>query len=202
MSAVVSHLDRARLSSAQEGDKSARDAVASDIGRLAYVFALQLTRNALDAEDVAQDAVLSFFRRLDRFDTDRPVEPWLYRIVHNRVRDLARRDRLRQHDSLDAWLENAGREVRDDAPDPASEVEQFESRREVWRGISNLRDHHREILVLRDFHDLSYRQIAEVLMIPHGTVMSRLHTARKDLREALAAEPSGFFNDRGGIKDG
>lgn len=201
MSAAAPHLDRARLSSAQAGDKSARDAVASDIGRLAYVFALQLTRNPLAAEDVAQDAVLSFFRRLDRFDTDRPVEPWLYQIVRNRVRDLARRDRLRQHDSLDAWLENAGREVRDDAPDPASQVEQIESRRELWRGISNLRDDHREILVLRDFHDLTYRQIAEVLTIPHGTVMSRLHAARRGLREALTAEPGGFFSDRGGIRD-
>jgi RNA polymerase sigma-70 factor (ECF subfamily) len=201
MSTDASHIDRARLSSAQAGDKAARDAVARDVGRLAYVFALQLTHSSDAAEDVAQDAVLSFFRRLDRFDTDRPVEPWLYQIVRNRVRDLARRDRLRQHDSLDAWLEIAGREVRDDAPDPASEVEQTELRSEVWRGISSLRDDHMEILVLRDFHDLSYRQIAEVLTIPHGTVMSRLHAARRGLREALTAEPDGFFSDRGGNKD-
>lgn len=176
----------------------ARDAVAGDIGRLAYVFALQLTRNPDTAEDVAQDSVLSFFRRLDRFDADRPVEPWLFQIVRNRVRDLARRNRLRQHDSLDAWLENADREVRDDDPGPASEVEQMESRREVWRGISDLPDDHREILVLRDFHDLNYREIAAVLSIPQGTVMSRLHAARKGLREALTAEPDGFFSDRGG----
>lgn len=201
MSADVSHSDRSRLLSAQAGDKTARDAVAHDVGRMAYLFALQLTRDSDAAEDVAQDAVVSFFRRLDRFDTNRPVEPWLYQIVRNRVRDLARRDRLRQHDSLDAWLENAGREVKDGAPGPAAEVEEIEARRELWRGISNLLDNHREILLLRDFHDLTYREIAEVLAIPDGTVMSRLHAARKRLREALTAEPGGFFSERGGIKD-
>ena len=201
MSSDASHLDRARLSSAQAGDKAARDAVASDIGRMSYIFALQLTRSSDAAEDVAQDAVLSFFRRLDRFDADRPVEPWLYQIVRNRVRDLARRDRVRQHDSLDAWLESGGREIRDNAPSPASQMEQIESRREVWRGISNLGEDHREILVLRDFHDLSYRQIAEVLTIPLGTVMSRLHAARKGLRETLTAQPGGIFSDRGGNSD-
>jgi RNA polymerase sigma-70 factor (ECF subfamily) len=66
-------------------------------------------------------------------------------------------------------------------------AERNELRARVWQAISKLGDTHREILVLRDFHDLAYREISDVLSIPLGTVMSRLHAARKKLREILVA---------------
>jgi len=188
MSAEVPSLDATLVASARRGEEPAREALGRRVGRAAYVFALQLTGNREAARDIAQDGVLSFFRNLDRFDADRPIEPWLFQIVRNRTRDLARRDRLRRHESLDAWLEDGRTEVAKTTTDPAHEVERLELQTRIWRAISLLSPSQREIFVLRDFHGLSYREIGEVLDIPAGTVMSRLHSARTKLRSLLAAE--------------
>lgn len=184
--------DRALLVSVRNGDRRAREALARHVGDSAYVFALQLTGGSDAARDIAQDSVLRFFQHLDRFDADRPVEPWLYQIVRNRVRDLSRRNRLRRHESLETWLEHGSHETADPAADPAADAERHELRQRVWRAISQLSDAHREIIVLRDYHDLSYREIAKVLSIPQGTVMSRLHTARKSLRQIILAAGQSF----------
>ena len=184
--------DRAVLASVRDGDQAARDALARRVGSAAYVFALQLTGGTDTARDIAQDSVLRFFQHLDRFDADRAIEPWLYQIVRNRVRDLSRRDRLRHHESLEAWLELGRPESADPAADPAADAERHDLRQRVWRAISELSHPQREIVVLRDYHDLSYREIAEVLAIPHGTVMSRLHSARKNLREIIVSAGESF----------
>ena len=203
MSREVPHPDRALLASVRDGDRRAREQLAQKVGSSAYVFALQLTGGSETARDIAQDSVLRFFQHLDRFDSDRPLEPWLYQIVRNRVRDLDRRERLRHHESLDAWLEHGRPEAADPLADPAADAERNELRQRVWRAISQLSATHREIIVLRDYHDLSYREIAEVLSIPHGTVMSRLHAARKNLREIIISAGQHFPISRppGGATD-
>ncbi len=180
--------DRAKLSLVHASQQGAREELARRVGRSAYIFALQLTGRPDTAQDIAQDSVLKFFQHLDRFDAARPVEPWLYQIVRNCARDLARRERVRRHESLDAWLEQGHPEAADPSADPAADAERTDLQRRIWRAISQQTDTHREILVLRDYHDLSYREIAEVLSIPQGTVMSRLHAARERLREILEAD--------------
>lgn len=188
MSAELPSLDRALVSLARDGESDAREELARRVGRSAYVFALQLTDQPETAHDIAQDSVLRFFQHLDRFDTRRPIEPWLYQIVRNRVRDLKRRERLRRHESLDGWLEQGRPEAMDTSADPAADAERSDLQKRIWRAVSQLTDSHREIFVLRDYHDFSYREIAELLSIPQGTVMSRLHAARQSLREILVAE--------------
>lgn len=184
MSPETSLPDRALVTRARDGESSARESLAQQVGEAAYVFALQLTRSPERAADIAQDSVLSFFRHLDRFDVARPVQPWLFRIVRNQVRDAARRERVRPHESLDAWLDLGGAEPVA-ADDPAASAERHELRRRVWRAISELGDAQREILVLRDYHGLAYSELAGVLSIPMGTVMSRLHAARRRLRQII-----------------
>lgn len=180
--------DRTLISRARDGEQAAREELARTTGRSAYVFALQLTGRPETAKDIAQESLIRFFRHLDRFDESRPIDPWLFGIVRNQVRDAARREKVRRHDSLDAWLEAGGQQAASDATDPALAAERRELQQRVWRGISDLSDAHREILVLRDYHDLPYREIAAVLKIPQGTVMSRLHAARYRLREILRNE--------------
>lgn len=180
--------DRALLESVRGGDLRAREALARRVGDSAYVFAFQLTGGSQASRDIAQDSVLRFFQHLGAFDADRALDPWLYQIVRNRVRDLSRRDRLRRHESLDAWLEQGRPVVADPTADPAADAEREELRRRVWRAISQLTAAHREIIVLRDYNDLSYREIAETLAIPEGTVMSRLHAARRCLRQIISTE--------------
>lgn len=188
MNARAPSPDHGLVVAARNGEQSAREALGRRVGESAYVFALQLTGDRDTALDIAQDGVLRFFKHLNRFDAGRPIEPWLYQLVRNRVRDLARRERLRRHESLDAWLEQGRPEVTDGATDPAAEVERIDLQRQIWRAVSLLSDAHREIFILRDFHGLSYREIAEVLSIPQGTVMSRLHAARTRLRALLVVD--------------
>lgn len=185
VSAGIPIEDRALVASARDGDRDAREALGRRVGRSAYVFALQLTRDTDSARDVAQDSVLRFFEHLGRFDPDRPIEPWLYQIVRNRARDVARRERVRQAVSLDVWLDQGRIVATDNKADPFVEVERVEQQRRIWHAVSRLSEPHREIFVLKDHHDLSYREIADVLSIPLGTVMSRLHAARKNLRTLL-----------------
>jgi RNA polymerase sigma-70 factor (ECF subfamily) len=180
--------DRTLVSRARDGEVAAREQLAHDAGRSAYVFALQMTGQPEVAKDIAQESLVRFFRSLDRFDADQPVDPWLFSIVRNQVRDNARRERVRRHDSLDAWLAEGGQKAAGPEGDPALMAERRELQQRVWRAISQLGDAHREIIVLRDYNDLPYREIAKVLAIPQGTVMSRLHAARKRLREILRTE--------------
>ncbi len=154
---------------------------------MAYVFALQLSAGSDTAHDIAQDSVLRFSQHLDRLDLERPVQPWFCQIVRNRVRDLNRRNRLRHHESLDTWLEQGRSEMADSTADPAREAERHELRQRVWRAMSELSNSHPEIIVLRDYHDLAYREIAEVLSIPQGTVISRMHAARNSLRASIVS---------------
>lgn len=172
------------LPRARRGDEGACTALVERHRRAAYLFALQLLRDREDALDVTQDALIKFLGSLARFDSDRPVRPWLFRIVRNCARDLQRRQRVRRAESLDRGEEGV-LEVTDPHADPLRDAEAADLRQRIWAALRRLTDHHRDILVLRDYQDLSYAEIADVLGIPIGTVMSRLHAARRSLRAAL-----------------
>ena len=77
-------------------------------------------------------------------------------------------------------------QIRDPKADPHHDARTRELRRRVWQVLSGLSEPLREILVLRDYHDLAYAEIADVLKIPQGTVMSRLHRARRELRRQIS----------------
>jgi RNA polymerase sigma-70 factor (ECF subfamily) len=181
---------------ARSGDAAACEALALAHRRAAYLLALQLMGNRDDALDVAQDALLRFFSTLHRFRGDDPVRPWLYSIVRNRCRDLMRRSRVRKHEPLEAEPDRWRPELVDGHADPHRDATQSELRRQVWTALAAISREHREILVLRDYQDLSYEEIAEVLGVPRGTVMSRLHRARKALAGALRLDRDGATVER------
>lgn len=180
----------ALVTRAREGDAAAQAELAERHRQALFFLALQLMGNRDDAMDVAQEALLRFFRTLHRFDCRRPVRPWLFQIVRNRVVDLYRRRKVRRHDSLDATDSegNAYLELIDHTVDPERDAARSELRVRILEALSELSHIQREILVLRDYQDLSYAEIAETLNIPIGTVMSRLHGARKKLRQKLQGE--------------
>jgi RNA polymerase sigma-70 factor (ECF subfamily) len=170
---------------AQQGEEAALDELARSCRQQAYVFALQLTGHPDDALDVAQDAMVRFFRSLGRFDASRPVRPWLLRIVRNLVRDRARRWRVRRTESLEPADGVLRFEPRDPRPDPEMLSARHELQALVWRCVQELPPRFREVLVLREYQDLAYAEIAQTLKIPRGTVMSRLHRARRLLRDVV-----------------
>jgi RNA polymerase sigma-70 factor (ECF subfamily) len=170
---------------ARSGDAEASNELVRRYRTAAFRFALQLTGNREDALDVTQDAMVRFLSTLESFDADRPVRPWLFRIVRNKAYDLGRRQKVRRAESLDELLEKGMPPPVQAVPHPVEKFELEELRRRVWSALTRLGDKQREILVLREYQDLSYGEISEVLGVPTGTVMSRLHRARRALREVL-----------------
>jgi len=162
-----------------------------------FFLALQIVGNREDALDVSQESFIKAWRNLGRFDTDRPFGAWLLRIVRNCCIDLLRRRRIRRATSLDnpGYGPDGGEgrplhETLGDERLPAADVlvERSELKERIWQAMGRLDEKHRTILVLRDFQDLSYNELAETLEIPKGTVMSRLHQARRRLREELSRD--------------
>jgi len=187
-------VDADLLRRARAGDGVAREDLAKRSGDAAFRFALQLLGDRDRARDVAQDSVLRLFATLRRVDPDRPFTPWLFSIVRNRVIDVRRRERVRGDgpSRFTAPVGSDGAELPavdppDAEPGPLERSERGELQRLMWSCLGRLDRAHREILVLRDYQDLSYREIAEVLAIPLGTVMSRLHAARQKLRAEVLA---------------
>jgi RNA polymerase sigma-70 factor (ECF subfamily) len=136
----------------------------------AYAYAIVHHRE--DAEDVLQEAALKGFLAFENYDPSRPFKVWWFVIIRNCCRDLVRGRRPR------------GSSIAIEPSDPAiSRKSHVDQQDEMRFALGKLSDTHREILELRYFGDCSYREIAAVLSIPEGTVMSRLYAAR----QALAA---------------
>ncbi|RLE21086.1 MAG: hypothetical protein DRJ65_16805 [Acidobacteria bacterium] len=164
---------------AQGGDDPAREELAVYCRKIAYIFALQGCGDRHEAHDLAQDAVLRFFAALDRFHTDRPVKPWLLTITRNLIRDRARRQRTRRIEAFS--LADIVVEPSDPEPGPEAIAALHQMQQLLWRSMQELSASDREIVTLREYLDLSYEDIANALGVPRGTVMSRLHRARRRL---------------------
>ncbi len=171
---------------AQAGETEAFGELVRRYMRRAYYGALGLVGNHEDALDLSQEAFARAYRARARIDPELPFYTWLYQILRrlcfNFVRDRrSRRDKLHQASS---WLaDEAGTRVGE--TDPQRAVETTELRERVRAAIEQLPDREREVLVLKEFEGLRYREIAGLLGIPDGTVMSRLYTARKRLAVAM-----------------
>lgn len=156
--------------------------------RKAYRAALGLVGSPDDAMDLSQDAFARALKHAGKMDPERPFYPWYYailrRLCFNFLRD--RKNRQRLLDETGAWL---AEDLTGGGPGehPEERLRREEARRTVARAIARLPEAQREVLVLREFEGLKYREIADLLEIPAGTVMSRLYTARRSLADALEA---------------
>ena len=176
----------ALVHAAKQGNERAINDLATMVRDPAFYFALQLLGNREDAMDVTQDSLMRFLGSLDRFEEGRPVLPWVRRIVRNSVIDLQRRKAVRRADSLDSdGFEGESLEVIDLESNASERAVSHERRKIVWNSLGDLAEGQREIVVLREYQDLSYQEIAALLEVPIGTVMSRLHRARIELRKKV-----------------
>jgi RNA polymerase sigma-70 factor (ECF subfamily) len=136
-----------------------------------------------EALDASQEAFVRAWRNIRRFDAGLPFYPWYARILRNVcLSRLRRRARRRTVELDDGWAAAPA------ASDPVLEAERNERRDRIVRAVQRLPFHHRDVILMNHFQGLAYKVIAEVLNIPIGTVMSRLHNARKALRDQLAGE--------------
>ena len=154
-----------------------------------YTLARYLLRNTGDAEDAVQECYL---RALRHFDTFRgpAIKPWLFAILRNVCRgEFARRSRttLAMDDTTDD-AEAAAPLWQEEQASPEAEILHQRDAETIRRLVAELPQPFRETIVLREINDLSYREIADVVGIPVGTVMSRLARARSLLRKAWVSE--------------
>jgi len=150
------------------------------LGGGAHALAMQLLGNAEDAADAVQDAFATALSRPDRYDASKgPLKPWFLRVVRNRCLDMLRRRR-----PTDSAVDG----LSDGSANPEHLVRDAQRVTAIRSALACLPPDRREIIVLRDYMDLSYGEIADVLGIAPGTVMSRLHRARMALREVLETD--------------
>ena len=147
----------------------------------AYTLARYLLRHVADAEDAVQECYL---RALRHFDTFRggPIRPWLFAILRNVC--FAARQQRRAGEPQDAAEEDAVPLWSEAAPTPETQMLRSHDDATIRRLIGALPEDFREVIVLREINDLSYREIAEIIGAPVGTVMSRLARGRAMLRAA------------------
>lgn len=140
--------------------------------------------NADDAQDVVQETFVSAWQALAHFKGDAKLFTWLYRIAINHAIDLKRKQRVSR--SLEVHLTE---EIRLTDSSPASQPEETAERHEdadrVRKALNLLSGEHRLVLVLKDIEGMKYEKMAETLSVPIGTIRSRLHRARLELREIL-----------------
>ena len=148
-----------------------------ELGNGAHALATQILGNADDAHDAVHDSFLKVLRQPDAYQSGYgPLTPWFLRVVRNHCIDLIRRRRPQDGD-LDALV--------DPTPGPEKKLEIAQRDSELRSALEKLSDAQRQIIVLRDYMDLAYSEIAQALDIAPGTVMSRLHRARMALKEEL-----------------
>lgn len=149
------------------------------LGNQGFALALRLLRHREDAADAVQDAMHQLFRKQQSFDAKRgSVKSWFLKIVRNRCIDMQRK-------SKPGLIGETFDPVDCNRLSPDQSMEQDELAGMVRSAIQELSPAAREIILLRDFHGLGYAEISDVLGIASGTVMSRLHRARQQLREKV-----------------
>lgn len=160
-----------------------------------------ITRNTQDAEDLVQDTFLRAFRNLDRFDLSRPFRPWLWTLGTRLALHLIAR-KERKNVSLETAGTDPDQQARLDGPwlGSLADVERMDAallQRALMEALETLEPDHRAVMILRVFEERSYGEIAEILEVPEGTVMSRLSRARTRLRERLRGwTPQGEINEQ------
>ena len=179
--------DEQLVERAQAGDGDAFGEVVRRWERKIYALAYGITGSVEEARDATQETFINAYRNLARFRGEAQVSSWLHRIAVNQCITRQRRARVRAETGLDEEVE-AGREQfistgREASPAHASESKQRADA--VRRAVASLPQELREVVLMKEFEELTFQEIADALQIPLSTVKSRLYTALKQLRLKL-----------------
>lgn len=159
--------------------------------RRAYTMALQLTRNPSDAEDLLQDTLVKAWRGFDTYMPGRPFLNWLLRIMQRAYLDTRRRENpIRKAESLNSMISPTDGEVQelpiaDTSRTPDEELLHEEFKERLHEALNQLPEVYRSAIMMCDFDDMSYSEIADIQNTTIGTVRSRIHRGRKLLRDMV-----------------
>ncbi|MBI5627689.1 MAG: sigma-70 family RNA polymerase sigma factor [Candidatus Rokubacteria bacterium] len=183
----MSQDDRELIARCQAGDLQAFEPLVEKYRQRVWRLALHILRDREEALDVAQETFVRAFQSIREFRGQSAFYTWVFRIAVNLATDRHRKTaaRARAFGAEAVPEEEWERVMPDPAARPDLEATRAEERAKITRALDALPRNHRTIIMLSDIEGLSYREIAEVLRCPIGTVMSRLHNARKRLRALL-----------------
>ena len=175
---------------AQRGNRAAFDVLVLRYQHNVMKLVMRYIRDAMEAEDVAQEAFIKAYRALPGFRGDSAFYTWLYRIVTNVAIDSLRRKGFKKTAEFDdeiaaTQVEPGSKTVPRPDPMPHQGLEREEIRQRIEHAINKLSPEHRAVIVMKEVEELQYNEIAEVLGCSIGTVMSRLFYARKKLQTLL-----------------
>ena len=186
--------DYALLTRAQSGDLRAFDELVTRHRAKVFAMIRNMTHNEADAWDLSQEVFIKAWNALPRFEARARFSTWIYRIAHNAVYDWSRRRKVEAAGELDDGvferdlIDSASRTTPYSAEMPDAAMAGGELRRKIEAALAKLTPEHREVVLLKDVQGLAYKDIADVMKTSMGTVMSRLHYARKKLQTLLKHE--------------
>ncbi len=184
---ALAEADLVRL--AQEGDLGAFEELVARHRDKIYARAYSMMRNEDEAQDLSQDAWVKGWQRLAQFQGDSSFVTWMTRIVINLCLDQLRKQKRQRLESIEAMEDDSGRRERQlpvVTSNPTAGLERVELRERIDRALAQLSHEHRSVLVLHEFEELEYKEIAKRMDCSIGTVMSRLFYARRRMAALLA----------------
>jgi RNA polymerase sigma-70 factor (ECF subfamily) len=175
--------DHQLVRAARDGDHQAFAILVRRYSERAFRAAYRVVRDPTEAEEIVQEGLIKAYRALDSFESRSSFYTWLYRIIVNLALDHRRREQRASLTELDDSVAARvdPRAIQPDRGNPETASRRTEVREFVAEGVQALPDGQREVLLLREVEGLSYEEIAQKMCISKGTVMSRLHYARKKM---------------------
>ena len=189
---TMNNNERWLIEESRKGNVDAFEELIKGYKKSAYNIALRVMRNAEDAEDASQEALIKIFKNISSFNMESTFKVWMYRIVVNTCIDFKRRKNVNTL-SIDETIDlGSGREIQREIPDesnnPDALIERNYNTQLVNDAINMLEDDFKTIIILRDIKGFTYDEISQILSCNLGTVKSRLSRARKRLKELLENE--------------
>src|SRR5258708_39865020 len=180
--------DEQLVRAAQQGDMAAFEELVARHRDKIYARAFSMMRNEEEAIDLSQEAWIKGWQRLRQFQGEAGFATWMTRIVINLCLDQLRKQKRQRAESIEAMDEESGgveRQMPVVTVNPTAGLERTELRQRIDRGLSQLSHEHRTVLVLHEFEEMEYKEIAKTMGCSIGTVMSRLFYARRKLAGLL-----------------
>ena|ERR1043166_5508717 len=181
--------DAALVRMAQKGDMGAFEELVARHRDKIYARAFSMMRNEEEAIDLSQEAWVKAWQRLAQFHGESSFTTWMTRIVINLCLDALRKQKRHRTESIEGMDDESGGVERQMAPvtvNPTERLERGELRQRIDRALGQLSYEHRTVLVLHEFEEMEYKEIARTMGCSIGTVMSRLFYARRKLAALLA----------------
>src|ERR1044071_1838971 len=182
--------DAALVRAAQKGDMGAFEELVARHRDKVYARAFSMVRNEEDAIDLSQEAWVKPWQRLKQFQGDSSFFPWRTRIVINLCLDKLRKQKRERAESIENLEEESGgveRQMPTVTVNPTERLERSELRQRIDKALGQLSYEHRTVLILHEFEELEYKEIAKRMQCSIGTVMSRLFYARRKMAALMAS---------------